>query len=222
MWYCIKHSLQRSRQTPYQRGLYESLFADLEEEYPMLWSGSGAVPEVAPSGRLNKLKWRLLKRWFSPEKTIDKRLYSSLSPGSDVSDLGSWATFKRYLLRRWLPDIQNDHPYFEEDGVALAEMGNSRITLQSAIENVPSIHQLAKMSTPIAVAEAEPDAAQQVSLYGLRPLNLTSRRASSASQRSDERPSSRGSSGVMIEERNLSDSETDAEDHLDVDPDQAG
>nr|POE93566.1 hypothetical protein CFP56_19578 [Quercus suber] len=221
MWYCVKHSLQRSRQTPYQRGLYESLFADLEEEYPTLWSSSGAIPAVAPSGRLNRLKWRLLKRWFSPEKTIDKRLYSSLDLGGDTSDLGAWATFKRYLLRHWLPDIQNDHPYPEDDGVAQAEMGNSRISMQSTVQTAGSIGQLAKMSTPIAVADAEPGAIQQISLYGLRPLDSTVRRMSSGSRHSDDRPSSRGSSGVMIEERNLSDSETDAEELVDIDSHEA-
>lgn len=210
MWYCVKHSLQRSRQTPYQRGLYESLFTDLEGAYPTLWSSTGAVESVEPSGRVNMLKWRLLKRWFSPERTINRRLYSSLDPGGDAGDLGTWATLKRYLLRRWLPDIQGTHPQYEADGTDLAELGSSRVPSPSAPAELGSIKQLAKMSTPIVMAEAEPGAVQQISTYGLRPLAVKKRRASSGSApRSSE--DSRSSSGIMIEERNLSDSETEAD-----------
>ena len=58
---------------------------------------------------------------------------------------------------------------------------------------------------------------QQLSTLNLRPLSLQAiRRNSVESERgrrrsSGERPSSRGSSGVMIEEQNLSDTESDAE-----------
>ena len=68
------------------------------------------------------------------------------------------------------------------------------------------------MSTPVAMADAEPMAVQQISTFGLRPLSLQGRRTSSAPitpRHSEDRPSSRGSSGIMIEERNLSDSESD-------------
>jgi hypothetical protein len=214
----VKHSLQRRRQTPYQRGLYEHLFTELEDEYPLLWSSAGAAEDVEPRGTINKFKWRLLKRWFAPEKTINKKLYSSLSPEGDDTELGSWARYKRHLLRTWLPQIRADQKKTAADAVGLAELGvpssSSRISLHSMhSEPVPTIGQLAKASTPLAMADAEPSAVQQISRMGLQPV-VRSRRASSGSPRHSgeegERPGSRGSSGIMIEERNLSDSESDA------------
>ena len=117
LWYGVKHSLQVSRQTPYQRGIYEHLFTELGDEYPLIWSKAGAVEDIEPTGMINRLKWRLLKRWFAPEKTINKKLYSSLAPGGDDTDLGAWARCKRYLLQRWLPQILASRK--SGDGIAM-------------------------------------------------------------------------------------------------------
>jgi hypothetical protein len=218
LWYCVKHSLQRKRQTPYQRGLYERLFNDLEDQNPLLWTRNGASDEVEPIGFSSKLKWRLLTRWFSPEKTINKRLFSNIAGGDDT-DLGAWARFKRYLLRRWLPTIQLQ--YKPGDAVPLSELadleGENAHSAPASLYHYRShtVNELARMTTPIAIAEAEPTAVQQMATAGLQPLGLNgkTRRTSSAPttpRHSDERPSSRGSSGIMIEERQLSDSESDA------------
>ena len=75
-----------------------------------------------------------------------------------------------------------------------------------------------KVSTPIAVADAEPTAVQQISTLRVQPLNAAQerrRRSSSLANRtrlrhSAETPGSRNSSGIIVEERNLSDSESDA------------
>ncbi|WPH00093.1 Hypothetical protein R9X50_00291600 [Acrodontium crateriforme] len=211
LWYCVKHSLQRRRQTPYQRGVYEHLFNEMEVEHPLLWSHTnGATEDIQPTGFVNKIRWRLLKHWFAPDKTIDKKLYSSLAD-SESADLGSWAKFKRYLLRRWLPEIQNDEAIKAQDAIDLAEIGSNRPSFHSMRYDTATIQELAKMSTPVVIADAEPSAVQKISAYGLRPLSLQERRSSAGSPRhSEERPSSRGSSGIMIEERNLSDSESDA------------
>jgi hypothetical protein len=179
-----------------------------------MWTSGGAVEDIEPVDFSSQLKWRLLKRWFSPEKTIDKRLYSSL----DEEEFGNWARIKKYFLKRWLPTIRvKPRP---DDAISMAEMEE-----QGLISSAPAslryhpgtISELAKMSTPVAMADAEPTAVQQISTLGLRPMSLEERRpSSSGSERgrrrsSGERPSSRGSSGVMIEERNLSDTESDNE-----------
>lgn len=215
LWYCVKHSLQRRRQTPYQRGVYEHLFNDLEDQYPNLWTSGGAADDIEPVNFTDRLKWRLLKRWFAPDKTVNKRLYSSLAGDGDTG-LGAWAGFKRYLLRRWLPTIRLRHR--PGDTISIAEIaeqqGPSNSAPASLLHYEPgTINELAKMSTPVAMADAEPTAVQQISTYGLRPFSLQDRRTSSAPntpRHSEDRPSSRGSSGVMIEERNLSDTESDA------------
>ncbi|EME42640.1 hypothetical protein DOTSEDRAFT_89975 [Dothistroma septosporum NZE10] len=127
LWYSIKHSLQRKRQTPYQRGLYEALFDDLGEEHPDLWTSGGAVDDIDLSQMSFPGRWR------------------------------------------------------------------------------ETISELAKFSTNAAVAEAEPIAAQPLSAFGLRPLTHEELR-----RQSEDRPSSRGSSGIIIEEKILSDSDSDA------------
>lgn len=203
LWYCVKHSLQRSRQTPFQRGLYESLFNDLEEEYPQFWTSTGAVDTVEPQGFRDRIKWQLIKRWFAPEKTINKRLYSALAPDDQRSELGAWAAIKQQLLFRWLGEIRVSQKQI--DVIDIAEAGGS--SSSEAHYEMETINELAKHSTPLAVAEAEPTAVAPMSTFGLRPLTPEERRQSLTSE---GRPSSRGSSGMMIEERNLSDSESDA------------
>ena len=211
LWYCVKHSLQRKRQTPYQRGIYEQLFVNLEDRYPLMWTSGGAVEDIEPVDFSSRLKWRLLKRWFSPGKTIDKKLYSSL----DEEEFGNWARIKKYFLKRWLPTIRVGPR--SDDAISMAEMEE-----QGLVSSAPAslryhpgtISELAKMSTPVAMADAEPTAVQQISTLGLRPVSLEGRRPSSTGSEkgrrsSGERPSSRSSSGVMIEERNLSDTESD-------------
>ena len=203
LWYGVKHSLQRSRQTPYQRGLYEALFDNLEEEHPDLWTSAGAVDDIDPAqlSFSDRWRWRLLRRWFSPERTINKKLYSSLANDGNSSELGAWASFKRYLLLRWLHQIKLRKPSIQS--IELGEADN-RSGLEARYES-ETITELAKFSTTAAVAEAEPTAAEPLSTFGLRPLTHEDMR-----RQSEDRPSSRGSSGIIIEERNLSDSESDA------------
>lgn len=215
LWYCVKHSLQRRRQTPYQRGVYENLFNDLESEYPLMWSGGGALDGVEPETWTDKIKWKLLKRWFAPEKTINKKLYTSLGPGGDDADIGSWAQIKKYLLFRWLPDINlKRRPDTDLATAEIAEQGLSTSAPASLHYEPGTVTELAKMSTPVAIADAEPHALQQISAHGLHPhggRESTGRRRSSGGRYSEEgRPGSRGSSGIMFEERNLSDTESDA------------
>jgi hypothetical protein len=124
LWFTIKHSLQRARQTPYQRGLYERLFQHLEDQYPNLWTSQGAIPDVQPDTSLRRWKWSLLKRWFAPEKTIDETLYRSLAESGATDDLSHVDRVKRFFLLRWLPQIRivQESP----DQNALAETGNHR------------------------------------------------------------------------------------------------
>ncbi|KAI7164882.1 hypothetical protein KC349_g376 [Hortaea werneckii] len=219
LWYCVKHSLQRNRQTPYQRGLYEHLFDDMQEHYPQLWSSRGAVQDVEPRRWNNRIKWKLLRTWFSPERTIDKRLYTSLTSDGDDSELDTWARCKHTLLKRWLPQIlaENRHDRRRRhttDPVALAEIGRQNSHSVHSIRSEPvTVAELAKMSTPLAVADAQPGAVQQMSIYGLGPSTWAPPGSESSIPRhSDELvPSSGGDgSGLMIEERNLSDSSSDA------------
>ena len=183
-----------------------------------MWTSGGAADDIVPDGFSSKIKWRLLKRWFAPEKTINRKLYSSLGPGGDETELGSWARFKRYLLRRWLPEIRLMRRQSDDVATAeIAEQGLSTSAPASLRYQHGTITELAKVSTPVAMADGEPNAVQQITTYGLQPHSARDQRKRSSSvggstpgRRSEERPSSRGSSGIMFEERNLSDTESDA------------
>lgn len=88
----------------------------------------------------------------------------------------------------------------------------------SAPASLRHVTKLAQASTPIAMAEAEPSVVQQLTYVGLEPMNAhmdqAGRRRSSVGSAngrySEDKPSSRRSSGVMFEERAFSDSESDA------------
>lgn len=106
-WYIMKHILARQRQTPYQRGIYESFFHDLAISYPALWSRAGPRDYIVPGTRLDRWKWWLVKRWSRPERTIKAGQANADTAAPD--DLSSWSKFKRYLIRRWTDDITTFH-----------------------------------------------------------------------------------------------------------------
>ena len=169
------------------------------------------MDDLEPVSAADRLKWRLLKRWFAPERTVNKKLYSSLIGGDEETDLGSWARFKRYLLRRWLPTINLRHKPGDAISTAEQERPNSAPVYLVHYE-AGTTTELAEMSTPVAFAGTEPTAVQQTTTYGLQPMELQGRRTSSlpnTPRLSEDRPSSRGSSGVMVEERDLSDLESE-------------
>jgi len=103
-WYLLKHWLTRHRQSPHQRGIYEALYADLHNRRPELWSRAGPRNYVQPKDRVSKIKWWLMVHWMSP-----KRLLPSRPPGGQVLDnepVGGYNRLKRYLVRKWTPEIE--------------------------------------------------------------------------------------------------------------------
>jgi len=146
-------------------------------------------------------------------------MYSSLEPESEAADLGYWARTKQRLLKKWLPDIQTRHQ--SDDALSLHDMSEAELDRDVGPElmhRLSTVSQLAKLTTPVAIAEAVPLAVQQVSTLGLEPLSEQEQRRLSSLppqeplQKVNERPASMSSSGIMIEERNLSDSESDMAD----------
>lgn len=102
LWFTTKNFLARRRQTPYQRGIYENLFANLSTSYPQLWSRSGPLPSARPRGFLNRLKWRLVLYWNRPEKTI---ISGPSGEHSEYDGLGAWSRLKRRLTHQWTSEI---------------------------------------------------------------------------------------------------------------------
>jgi len=103
-WYLLKHWLTRHRQSPHQRGIYEALYADLHNRRPELWSRAGPRNYVQPKGRVSKIKWWLMLHWMSP-----KRLLPPRPPAGQILDnepVGAYNRLKRYLVRKWTPEIE--------------------------------------------------------------------------------------------------------------------
>lgn len=146
-------------------------------------------------------------------------MYQSLVPdGDDDADFGTWDHIKKRLLKRWLPTIRFQDQVGADVPMADVEQAISTSAPASLRYESGVVTQLAKASTPIAIAEAEPSAVQQITTTSLDPMNAhldqAGRRRSSVDSAhrlsSEDKPSSRRSSGVMFEERAFSDSESDA------------
>ena len=100
-WFILKHSIQRSRQTPYSRGIYEQLFYQLATAHPLLWSRTGPRPYIVPQGRLQRWKWWLIVYWSAPEKTIRTE-----NTEDQFDGLGGWSRLKRQLIQRWTAQMK--------------------------------------------------------------------------------------------------------------------
>lgn len=200
LWYGVKHSLSTQRQNPLRRGVYENLYQDLATDYPHLWTRRGPRTDLTMVGSFGLLKWRLVTRWFGSEKLQKKGDYNPA-----VDEFGTWSRIKQYLVRRWLPELR----------VIVADtLPRSRRSDDVPLESISStgkelsaIAELMSIATPVALAEIEPTAAsrlqRRIPVARLKSLSPT---------RSDKsgsgRPSSDGgTSGIMVDERGLSEDE---------------
>ena len=100
----VKHTIARSRQTPYSRGLYEKLFHDLATTYPKLWSRSGPFSTVIPRNHVQRWQWWLIQRWMSKRVARDP----SSVEYDQFDGLSTWSRIKRLLTRRWTAEIATE------------------------------------------------------------------------------------------------------------------
>lgn len=197
LWLVIKHFLARSRQTPYQRGIYEHLFQELATSYPRLWSRSGPRDFIRPQGMMDRLKWRLILYWNSPGKTLRA---GPADEDSEFDDLGTFARVKRGLTRRWTSQIQSIAATGASLSVHLLEQGaNGDVNILSG--GIAEATEL--LALPVTEhAENLPGGMLKVPLPSAAWMRQPSISSQSASV---ERPSSKDSSGkrnsgVMVEE----------------------
>ena len=153
------------------------------------------------------MKWRLLSSWFAPEHTIAARGYDPA-----VEELGSWSRLKRVLAQRWLSSL-SALPSDALAAVTGAGAPVGSVTEFEAGQNLSAVQELLALATPIAQAEAEPTAASQwlrrVPLDRLRSLSPTGSRGSGSGTGGGGGGSSldAASSGVMVEEKGVSEDE---------------
>ncbi|KAL1639297.1 hypothetical protein SLS58_008010 [Diplodia intermedia] len=91
--------------TDSQRGVYEHLFHEFSDNYPRVWAREGPRQQRSIERKGNvlaRLKWKLVKHWFDPDRTIRAKGYNP------ADDLSLYARFKRKMARRWLRELEND------------------------------------------------------------------------------------------------------------------
>lgn len=214
LWYSVKHSLSTQRQNPLRRGVYESLYQDLSTDYPHLWTRRGPKPDLTMVGMFGLIKWRLVTRWFGSDKLHKKGDYNPA-----VDEFSFWSRIKRYLVRRWLPELRI---------IITDTLPQSRRPDDEQLESIAStgkdlgaIAELMSIATPVALAEIEPTAAsrlqRRIPVARLKSLSPT------RSDRSGSgRPSSDGGgSGIMIDERGASEEERSGDEGRDSELDRA-
>ncbi|KAF2787082.1 hypothetical protein K505DRAFT_288572 [Melanomma pulvis-pyrius CBS 109.77] len=197
LWYGVKHTLSTQRQDPLRRGVYESLYYDLSQEHPTLWTRGGPRKDIVAVGWWGGVKWRLVTSWFDAERTLAAKGYD---PGDE--ELGVWSRVKRYLVKRWLGGLT------VLPQTAAAQAQGDLEAAGGITHELSAVGELLSLATPIALADGDPTAAsgfrQRVPFDRLRSLSPT---RGEDGRPSSGRTSGDGTSGVMIEEKGASEDE---------------
>ncbi|KAF3045081.1 Guanine nucleotide exchange factor lte1 [Didymella heteroderae] len=202
LWYGVKHSLSTQRQNPLRRGVYEALYHDLATDYPHLWTRRGPRDNITMVGAFALIKWRLVRRWFGSEKLQKRGEYNPA-----IDEFGTWSRIKQFLVRKWLPQLQilvaQTLPQTNKPDDMLNDEQLEEVAVVA--KDLGAIGELMSIATPVALAEIEPTAASR-----LQRRIPQERLKSLSPTRSDGsgRPSSDGGmSGVMVDERGVSEEE---------------
>lgn len=199
LWYGVKHSLSTQRQNPLRRGVYEALYHDLATDYPHLWTRRGPKDNLTMVGAFDSIKWRLVRRWFGSEKLQKRGEYNPA-----IDEFGTWSRVKQSLVRRWLPELRiviaetlpQSHKRQDEQLESVASVG----------KDLGAVGELMSIATPVALAEIEPTAASR--LQRRIPAERLKSLSPTRSDGGSVRPSSDGGmSGVMVDERGVSEDE---------------
>jgi Mg2+ and Co2+ transporter CorA len=193
MYMFIKSSLSTSHDIPMQRGVYEQIYNQFAADHPHLWSRIGPRAYVKPKGVWGKLKWRIVKKWFNPKRTIARKTYN------EIDEMGLWARLKRSLAQRWLAQIEAAPGSGVDE-----EYGDGGMEGEFS-----TVSELLEVSMPVTMADAWPGVADAPATPPLMGRVFSRmRRSSSGSRPAGGRTTSPGSEMVVEEEK--SDDETKA------------
>ncbi|KAK6518976.1 hypothetical protein TWF281_003666 [Arthrobotrys megalospora] len=93
--FVLKWFIDRHRRPIYERGVYERLFNDLQQQNADLWSSHGPR-EIKPIGIISHVKWWVLYHFTKGRASFK---------GTNIEYDSMWSRFKQYLVWRWSPDI---------------------------------------------------------------------------------------------------------------------
>jgi hypothetical protein len=192
LWYAVKHNLSTQRQHPLRRGVYEALYHELATEHSSLWTRKGPRPDVIPKGSLSALKWRLVTKWFSSDRLIP----AQRDPAT--VEFGVWSRTKQWLVRRWLGNL----PVVQQtNSPATSPPTSTTFSESSGAGRKPTaVGALVATATSVAIAELDPTVASEMQQRNGR----LSPSWSDGGGGTDRPGSSGGNSGIMVEEKVLS------------------
>jgi hypothetical protein len=200
----LKSMVDLRREDPLRRSAYESINTQFAINRPDLWSRAGPRTYVEAKGYLSRLKWRLVRHWFEPNRTIARK------PLYDINDMGLTARLKHSVAKYWLKEINIDP---STNPLREAEFGEAGLN-----GDLGAVFELIGVATPIAMADGDPDIAIQVGEPLRKELISRRSRSSRSSSGSGSRPvirtNSPSSQGVMVEEED-DDGESPPPDDLD-------
>lgn len=195
-WLVIKNFLARRRQTPYQRGIYESLFHDLATTYPQLWSRSGPRDVIKPQGFFDRVRWGLILYWNNPKKTIRA---GPVGEDSEYDGLGAWSRLKRTLTRRWTSQIRRVHQRSDVTSTSSLEDGLINEGYVGSEGSGEGSGEGTELLTVPAVENVENSPDVMLKLPALSPRRV-SFQATSTERPSSKDSSAKRNSGVLVEE----------------------
>lgn len=203
--------MQTRRQTIYQRGIYEQLYNQVEQDHPRLWTDRGPATGFRPRTLVRRVQWRLLKSWFSPQQTIDRATHDWTA--AEDAGFGYWAKLKRHLLLSWLGKIDED-PADIEAVQPLAPAMEPWSAAGEPATTCAAVIKLDELEAQEMIVDAESDfAVRRLDPFASRPGSRGRQRSSVSAVVHEERSSSRASDALMIERRDLSDFESDSEEN---------
>ena len=102
----LRTYLSRAYRTPgSQNNGYESLFTELQDQRPFLWTAQGPREYVVADGLMSRIKWRIIKHW-TRERPSSTPTTTTNRPSETAEDVGTTARVKRYFIKRWAPQIR--------------------------------------------------------------------------------------------------------------------
>ncbi|KAF2273939.1 uncharacterized protein EI97DRAFT_452001 [Westerdykella ornata] len=152
-WYIFKHSLTSGYQNPLRRGVYETLFYDLSEAHPALWTRRGPKEGVVPVGFWSAMRWRIITKWFDPQRTIAVK-----DQDHAIEELGVWSRLKHFLVKRWLSDMTVMPATAAVTYAASEDLEAATVVKSSG----GAVGELLQMATPIGLAGMNPTAANSI------------------------------------------------------------
>ena len=128
-WWITKHVVHSQLQDFNRRSVYSNLFSSLSLAYPNLWTPTGPRSSIFPQTFTSRIKWRLIRVWANPYRTI----YAGLLASDD--GLGTLSRLRRSWMQLWTEQLAQElrYPKAGSESSSTLELGteNDGLIMQS-------------------------------------------------------------------------------------------